>query len=284
MIDRALIVVGCVLVIGLIGYGLYAVYNPNKSKEDSVFTSSKSLTTNTTNNTNTASNKTDNTGYFDNLEAWTFLGTHKKEAANNIYDALLGAGMENKSIVYCLSDITESGTMHICYVKISKTSLYYQVNILSDYTVTIKEIAQNEIPSQAEVAELEKRTQEAQKSRDNLASNIANDTNPTAESDSRVDSTNTAQQIQLSDTASLARILPANCASLMKDSLTQGMKQSYGFDVVAEASKVHQQTITTTGTKTTFVVQFMDKNQNKLLVNVTYDDSDQTFSGQRIKE
>ena len=285
IIDRVLLAIGCVLVVGLIGYGVYTVYGKPADKESSLFTATGNVSgSNSNSNSNSAtSSKTDNSGYFENLNSWSFLGTHKKETANNIYDQLLDAGMEKRTTVYCFSDVSESGNIHVCYVKLSKTSKYYQVNVLSDYTTTIKEIEQKDLPNQEEIQELEKKTKEEEERRNALNANIEKDTNTTQEN-SNADPTNTAQQIQLSDTAALAKVLPINCANLMSDSLTKAMKSNYGFNAIPEASKVNQYSISTTGTNTTFVVLFVDSDRNTLLMNITYDDSNQTFSGQRIQQ
>lgn len=266
-----LMICAVVLIIAVIVWGIYQVYFVPESDDENVSTVQ-------TSQTNSSARYEI---YFENLSDWVFLTANEQtKTANDIYEQLINLGIEKGTIVYCLSDYTESGNNYLAYIRESTNSTYYQVSFDVDKNVTLKAISKEDLPDQEEQKAIEAQTKAEEAERQKLESAYKKDDNTVSK---EVDISNGLRNVSLTDTSTLSNFLPLNCAQLIASSLVTGMRESYGFEAIADYSAVRPETLEVNGNEYSFVAQMIDSKQNVLLVWVTWDESSQTFSGQRIE-
>lgn len=267
IIHIAMGVACAVLIVGVMGWNFYKVYVENDGASQSLGTLNSSKTNSQTSNLQSYSS------YFENLDAWTFLDSNKENVAYDLYRLLLQNGMESSSTVYCFSTYTFENDAYKSYVRESSKSKYFQVNITTAWEVSIEETTSEKI-QEALTPKVESTGSES--------SENTNENNSSNESSSSSQSiTDTSSNILLSETSRLKSVLPEDCVSLISSSLLKGIKQSYNFDALLEASSINPETVQNSDNSVIFDAQFIDENHNQLLVNITYDKNNKTFSGEK---
>lgn len=263
------IILFIVFVILLVGWSVARVYSPNNQQEQIQGTLSEQKAT-----------TVNYLPYFNNISGWKFCVSKQKEFANSVYEELLDLGVEKGSSIYCYSDVTTTGDFNIAYMKESANSRCFQLQVKSNLEFAIKEISEEELPNVKENEELKKQEEERATRKAEQEANDKSNKNDTVQS--TVDTTDTSRSVLLTNTEELKKYLPEQCATTMSDSLISGMKEAYGFNAVADLSCVRQETVKQDGNNYVFTAQFVDQDRNVLNVEVTYNQSDGTFSGKRI--
>lgn len=266
-------VVFTILIVGLVGWSFYRVYGPNAESETtnsdiSVLSSGSSTA------------ESEYYKYFNNLNAWSFCNVNRNEFANKVYSKLLEMGIQEKSIVYCYSDVVKSGDLNVAYMRESASSRYFQMIVESDFSITIKEIIASDLPSASDTEQVEKEKAEREARKAEQEANDKSNKNDTTTTNS--DLTNTTGSVLVTDKDMLKKCLPEECAEMASTSLINGIKETYGFNAEADISVIRPETITQNGSNYTFVAQFLDKDRNGLNVEVTYNKDDGSFSGKKI--
>lgn len=263
------LIVFIILIIGLIGWSFARVYAPTEEQQQAQ-----------TSTTTQKASSVNYLPYFNNINEWKFCVSNQKEFANNVYQELLDIGMEKGSTVYCYSDVTTTGDFNIAYMKESANSRCFQLQVKSNLDFAIKEVTENELPNVKETEELKKQEEERAARKAQQEANDKSNKEDTVTSD--IDTTDTSRSVLLTNTNELKKYFPEECANMMCESLITGMKSSYGFNAVADLCCVRQETIKQEGSNYVFTAQFVDQDRNVLNVEITYNQSDGTFSGKRI--
>ena len=260
------LIVFVILIACLIGWSFSRVYSTNNDQSNQQVQTTQSKTTNYL-------------PYFNNISAWSFCASSQRDFANNVYSELLDIGVKKGSTIYCFSDVTTTGDINIAYAKESTDSRCFQLQVKSNLDFVIKEISEAELPNVSETEELKKQQEERNARK---AAQEANSNNNGETVQSTIDTSNTTRSILLTNSQELKKYLPEDCVALLPDSLIQGMKDAYGFSAIADLCCIRQETIRQEGSNYIFTAQFVDQDRNVLNVEVTYSQSDGSFSGKRI--